>query len=40
MILTRYLELLEAVQNSLRAKTAALSDDNWMFEAENEGVVR
>ncbi|TGO63580.1 hypothetical protein BCON_0012g00700 [Botryotinia convoluta] len=33
-------ELLEAVRNSLRAKTAALSDDNWMFEAENEGVVR
>ena len=39
-ILTKYLELLEAVRNSLRAKTAALSDDNWMFEAENEGIVR
>ncbi|CAD6445065.1 3ce7c2e9-6b15-4569-b1b9-d3a5ba00c59a [Sclerotinia trifoliorum] len=33
-------ELLEAVRNSLRAKTAALSEDNWMFEAENEGVTR
>ncbi|RAL58493.1 hypothetical protein DID88_005197 [Monilinia fructigena] len=33
-------ELLEAVRNILRAKTAALSDDNWMFEAETEGVVR
>ncbi|ESZ97788.1 hypothetical protein SBOR_1797 [Sclerotinia borealis F-4128] len=33
-------ELLEAVRSSLRAKTAALTDDNWIFEAENEGIIR
>lgn len=27
-------ELLEAVRASLRAKVAALTDDNWMFERE------
>ncbi|ODA84064.1 hypothetical protein RJ55_02582 [Drechmeria coniospora] len=27
-------ELLEAVRADLRAKVAALADDNWMFEAE------
>ncbi|KAH0594850.1 hypothetical protein MHUMG1_07147 [Metarhizium humberi] len=29
-------ELLEAVRASLRAKVAALADDNWMFEAEDQ----
>ncbi|KAK1688068.1 hypothetical protein BDP55DRAFT_76424 [Colletotrichum godetiae] len=29
-------ELLEAVKASLRAKVAALADDNWMYEAEPE----
>ncbi|KAK2004537.1 hypothetical protein LX36DRAFT_744762 [Colletotrichum falcatum] len=29
-------ELLEAVRASLRAKVAALADDNWMYEAEPE----
>ncbi|KAG6035346.1 hypothetical protein E4U41_006113 [Claviceps citrina] len=28
-------ELLEAVRASLRAKVAALADDNWMFEPED-----
>ncbi|KAL0943906.1 upf0220 domain protein [Colletotrichum truncatum] len=29
-------ELLEAVRASLRAKVAALAEDNWMYEAEAE----
>jgi len=29
-------ELLEAVKSSLRAKVSALSEDNWMYEAEEE----
>ncbi|KAL4728536.1 hypothetical protein ACLX1H_005285 [Fusarium chlamydosporum] len=29
-------ELLEAVRASLRAKVAALSEDNWMFEPEEQ----
>ncbi|PQE21627.1 UPF0220 domain protein [Rutstroemia sp. NJR-2017a WRK4] len=33
-------ELYEAVRASLRAKTAALAEDNWMFEAEPETVIR
>ncbi|RKF81039.1 putative upf0220 domain protein [Golovinomyces cichoracearum] len=33
-------ELLEAVKISLKAKVAALADDNWLYEAENELVVR
>ncbi len=33
-------ELLEAVRTSLRAKVAALSEDNWMYEAEEEQIVR
>ena len=34
------LELLEAVRASLRAKVAALAEDNWMYEAEEEPVAR
>jgi len=33
-------ELLEAVKASLRAKVAALAEDNWMYEAEEESVAR
>ncbi|RFU26882.1 hypothetical protein B7463_g9440, partial [Scytalidium lignicola] len=33
-------ELLEAVKASLRAKVAALSEDNWMYEREEDPVVR
>lgn len=33
-------ELLEAVRTSLRAKVAALAEDNWMYEAEDDPVVR
>ncbi|KAF4628493.1 hypothetical protein G7Y89_g9655 [Cudoniella acicularis] len=33
-------ELLEAVKTSLRAKVAALTEDNWMYEAEEEPIVR
>lgn len=29
-------ELLEAVRASLRAKVAALAEDNWMFEPEEQ----
>ncbi len=29
-------ELLEAVKASLRAKVAALAEDNWMYEAEED----
>ncbi|KAG8666298.1 hypothetical protein FPOAC2_11405 [Fusarium poae] len=29
-------ELIEAVRASLRAKVAALSEDNWMFEPEEQ----
>ncbi|PQE18897.1 upf0220 domain protein [Rutstroemia sp. NJR-2017a BVV2] len=32
--------IYEAVRASLRAKTAALAEDNWMFEAEPETVIR
>lgn len=31
-----YVELLEAVRASLRAKVTALAEDNWMFEAEDQ----
>ena len=30
------LELMSAVQASLRNKAASLDEDNWMFEAEQE----
>jgi len=33
-------ELLDAVRASLRAKVAALAEDNWMYEKEEEPVVR
>jgi len=33
-------ELLEAVKASLRAKVAALVEDNWMYEAEEDTVMR
>ena len=33
-------ELLEAVRASMRAKVAALAEDNWMYEAEEEQIVR
>jgi hypothetical protein len=33
-------ELLDAVKASLRAKVAALADDNWMFEAEDDAIIR
>ncbi|TVY64265.1 hypothetical protein LSUE1_G004378 [Lachnellula suecica] len=33
-------ELLEAVKASLRAKVAALAEDNWMYEAEEDMVMR
>ncbi len=33
-------ELLEAVRASLRAKVAALTDDNWMYEAEDDVTSR
>jgi hypothetical protein len=33
-------ELLEAVRASLRAKVAALAEDNWMYEVEEDPVVR
>jgi len=33
-------ELLEAVRASLRAKVAALAEDNWMYEREEEPVIR
>ncbi|TAQ85055.1 hypothetical protein B7494_g6610 [Chlorociboria aeruginascens] len=32
-------KLLEAVKSSLRAKIAALAEDNWMYEAEEEPLV-
>lgn len=31
-----YLELLEAVKASLRAKVAALAEDSWMYEKQEE----
>jgi len=33
-------ELLEAVRASLRTKVALLSEDNWMYEAEEEPIIR
>lgn len=39
MMLTRT-ELLDAVKASLRAKVAALADDNWMYEAEDDVTPR
>lgn len=33
-------ELLEAVRSSLRAKVAALAEDNWMYEAEDNSLIR
>jgi len=33
-------ELLDAVRTSSRAKVAALAEDNWMYEAEEEQVMR
>lgn len=33
-------ELLEAVRSSLRAKVAALAEDNWMYEAEDDSLIR
>ncbi|POS86835.1 hypothetical protein EPUL_001007, partial [Erysiphe pulchra] len=29
-------ELLEAVRNNLKAKVAALAEDNWLYEAEDD----
>jgi hypothetical protein len=40
MLIFMSTELLEAVKASLRAKTAALADDNWMYEAEKDVVPR
>lgn len=34
------IELLDAVRASLRAKVAGLSEDNWMYEAEDDSVLR
>jgi len=34
-LLKQTTELLEAVRASLRAKMAALAEDNWMFEKED-----
>lgn len=34
------LELLEAVRASLRMKVMALAEDNWLYEAEEDPVVR
>ncbi|RQM06441.1 hypothetical protein DH86_00002282 [Scytalidium sp. 3C] len=33
-------KLLEAVKASLRGKVGALPEDNWMYEAEEDPVVR
>ena len=33
-------ELLESVKTVLRAKVAAIAEDNWMYEAEEEGISR
>jgi len=33
-------ELLDAVRASLRAKVAALSEDNWIYEREDDSVMR
>lgn len=33
-------ELLDAVKASLRAKVAALSEDNWIYEREDDSVMR
>jgi hypothetical protein len=33
-------ELLESVRASLRAKVAALAEDNWMYEAEDSSTLR
>jgi len=33
-------ELLDAVRASLRLKVAALSDDNWIYEAEKDDPAR
>jgi hypothetical protein len=33
-------ELLEAVRRSLRAKVAALEEDQWMYEAGDHGMRR
>ncbi|KAF8865956.1 hypothetical protein BDZ45DRAFT_668364 [Acephala macrosclerotiorum] len=33
-------ELLEAVRSSLRTKVAALAEDNWMYEAEDNSLIR
>ncbi|KAK2628471.1 hypothetical protein QTJ16_001574 [Diplocarpon rosae] len=33
-------ELLDAVRASLRAKVAALAEDNWMYEAEDDPSIR
>jgi hypothetical protein len=34
-ITKQFTELLEAVRASLRAKVAALAEDNWMYERED-----
>jgi hypothetical protein len=39
-MLRKLAELLEAVRASLRAKVAALADDNWMYEAEDDVAPR
>jgi len=33
-------ELLDAVRASLRSKVAGLSEDNWMYEREEDPVAR
>ncbi len=33
-------ELLEAVRKSLRAKVVALEEDQWMYEAGDQGMRR
>jgi hypothetical protein len=35
-----FTELLDAVKASLRTKVAALSEDNWMYEPEDEPILR
>jgi hypothetical protein len=39
-VMLMFAELLEAVKARLRANVAALSEDNWMYEAEEEPAGR
>jgi len=40
LTLSEPVELLEAVRASLRANMAALADDSWMYEAQDEQIPR